>query len=172
MILETERLRLRPLARTDAVAYFELRADPAVTRYLLRGPFADVGEARARLDELCAQIDAGTLHLWAIERDGRLIGSAGLPRWDRTHRNASVSYELRRDAWGQGFGREVVARVVSFGFEHVGLHRIQAEIHPEHRASIRLVEALGFAYEGTLREDVILPDGTFGDSAIYARLSR
>jgi [ribosomal protein S5]-alanine N-acetyltransferase len=51
----------------------------------------------------------------------------------------------------------------------MGLHRLQAEIDPANVRSRRLVEALGFAYEGTLRGSRHF-DGRFFDDAIYARV--
>jgi [ribosomal protein S5]-alanine N-acetyltransferase len=58
---------------------------------------------------------------------------------------------------------------VRFGFEEMGLHRIQAEIDPQNTRSRRLVEALGLAYEGTLRGNHQV-NGRYFDDAIYARV--
>lgn len=46
---------------------------------------------------------------------------------------------------------DAVKEVFPFGFKTIGLHRIQATIEPENRASIKLVEKYGFRNEGLLK---------------------
>jgi [ribosomal protein S5]-alanine N-acetyltransferase len=52
----------------------------------------------------------------------------------------------------------------------LGLHRVEADIDPRNRASLRLVEALGFRHEGTLRARYHV-GGEIQDSAIYGLLA-
>ena len=47
---------------------------------------------------------------------------------------------------------EALSIVLAWGFEHMSLNRIEAQIHPENHASIKLATRLGFVCEGHLRE--------------------
>lgn len=47
---------------------------------------------------------------------------------------------------------EAVRAMIQFGFEHMCLNRIEAEVMPENIASIRLLLKLGFVEEGVLHE--------------------
>lgn len=75
-----------------------------------------------------------------------------------------------RDAWGQGYACEAVGRLVDFGFGTLALNRIEADIDPRNAASARLLERLGFRFEGRLAERWIVA-GEVTDSAIYGLLA-
>jgi RimJ/RimL family protein N-acetyltransferase/uncharacterized cupin superfamily protein len=170
--LETERLVLRPLEQVDAAALHGMRQHPEHVRYLLQAPPASLEESKQRMGDIVRQNVSGESKGWAILRKGsdEVRGMAGLVRIDRTNRRASLGYELRRQDWGSGIMREAVERIVAYGFDALNLHRIQAEIDPRNERSIRLVEALGFRLEGTLRGNSF-HEGEFFDDAIYARLN-
>ncbi|MEM6903440.1 MAG: GNAT family N-acetyltransferase [Pseudomonadota bacterium] len=57
---------------------------------------------------------------------------------------AIVSFWLARDAWGQGFGREMVAAIGSWAFNEKPFKRLVAGVHPDNARSIKLLEALGY----------------------------
>jgi uncharacterized cupin superfamily protein/RimJ/RimL family protein N-acetyltransferase len=169
--LETERLVLRKLTLDDADVRLAMRSDPEHVRYLAGGAAPTLDEARAKMEWILRDMTLGYSRGWAVVKKdgGDVIGQAGLVRIDRANRRASLAYELRRTSWSAGYAREAVARLVRFGFEELDLHRIQAEVDPQNARSRRLVEALGFVYEGTLRGNHHF-DGRFFDDAIYARL--
>ncbi|MBX3230092.1 MAG: GNAT family N-acetyltransferase [Labilithrix sp.] len=167
-VLVTERLRLRPVRLEDAQAYYELRRDPEVARFLLRRAPASVDEAQSAL----ARVLESNQPAWALTRvpDDMLLGIVGLPRFDAANRCSSISFELRRDEWGKHLMSEAAARVIEHAFGKLGLHRIQAEIDPKNHPSIHLAETLGFVREGVLRDNVF-HDGAYSDTAIYARFA-
>lgn len=61
---------------------------------------------------------------------------------------ASMGYKLHHDYWHQGFAYEACVKCLNIMFREYGLHRIEARIAPSNQPSIRLIERLGFAYEG------------------------
>jgi [ribosomal protein S5]-alanine N-acetyltransferase len=56
----------------------------------------------------------------------------------------------------QGLATEAVSAMLDFCFSELGLHRVQAFIHPD--ASRTLVEKLGFRCEGSLRDNLRVGD--------------
>jgi ribosomal-protein-alanine N-acetyltransferase len=60
-----------------------------------------------------------------------------------------VGYWIGRPFAGHGFMTEALGLVLVFAFRTLGLHRVEANIIPGNRASLRLVKRLGFRYEGT-----------------------
>ena len=166
---ETLRLRLRQLRATDAQAYMDMRRDPDVGRYLLSPPPESVAAAEREIARILAQ----PTYAWVLTRrdEDRLLGVVGLPRLDRRQKSTSIAFELHRDEWGKGLMGEAANKAVSFAFDKLGVHRIQAEIDPKNTASSHLVETLGFVREGILRDSVSV-NGTFADTAIYATPSR
>ena len=62
--------------------------------------------------------------------------------------SAYLSYYAVVDLAGKGYMKEGLQLVIRHAFEHLGLHRLEANIQPGNESSIRLVESLGFECEG------------------------
>ena len=104
------------------------------------------------------QQDPGAYH-WAIEHEGRCIGSAGLAV-DRDQHCATYSVGLFvAGLRGQGLGREVTRLVLGWGFDVLGLHRIELRVLATNRRAIDCYLACGFRTEGVRREAELYPDG-------------
>jgi len=63
-------------------------------------------------------------------------------------RSAYLGYYAGAPFMGRGYMREGLRLVVRHAFGALGLHRLEANIQPKNRASIRLVKRAGFAREG------------------------
>ncbi|QNM98622.1 GNAT family N-acetyltransferase [Chitinimonas koreensis] len=171
--LETPRLLLRELGHADADALLSIHGDAETMRWFGADPIA-TREQALQLVEMFAgwrrQPNPGTR--WGLVRksDRRLIGSAGLFKWNRSWRNAALGYELARDCQGQGLMSEALRAVLGYGFGEMRLHRVQAEIHPDNAASRRLAERLGFRQEGLLRDSGYW-GGRYHDLVCYGLLA-
>jgi RimJ/RimL family protein N-acetyltransferase len=165
-VLDTPRLRLRPLAPGDCDAYAALLADEEAMRYL-GGPVG-AAEAARRLDALTARHAADGLGALAVERrdDGRLIGRVGFWIWSRrdwtggwTRRElggdavVELGWILERAAWGHGYATEAARAVLRHGFHDHGLDRIVSLIDARNEPSLRVAERLAATYE----TDVVTP---------------
>lgn len=147
--LATERLTLRQLRLTDAAALFPALSDAEVMTWWSSGPHASLPETETYLASNAAE-DAGHL-CWAITTRECDDALGWVILIDQRPAVAEIGFILRRDAWGQGVAREAVARVVECGFRDRGLRRIYADVDPDNRGSILLLERLGFVREGCLR---------------------
>ena len=170
-ILATDRLRLRPMTAADTEAVFSLFSDSVVTRYLNRLPMTTLADAAALIERATAEYSGGTalrLGLVLAEND-RVIGTGNLLHFDWPSRRAEVGYALAQPYWGRGLAGEATAAVIEYGFEALDLHRIEAELDPRNEPSVRVLERLGFAREGLLRERCIVGD-EISDSLIMGLL--
>ena len=61
--------------------------------------------------------------------------------------------------------------MVRFAFEELSLHRLEIRTDPANERSVKVAKALGFEYEGRLRQDERRPDGTYCDSLVFSRLA-
>lgn len=153
--LRTARLRLREIVDADASRLYELHGDPVLMRWFGSDPLRRPEDALALVRAFAAWRDLpnpGTR--WGLERLDRpgLIGSCGLFSWNRQWRKCSVGYELALDQQGQGLMREALQAVLPWGFAHMDLHRVEAQVHPDNAASLALLRRLGFREEGRQRE--------------------
>lgn len=74
------------------------------------------------------------------------------------------------EARGDGYAREAVQRLLAYGFEELGLHRVGAEAPAGDQRAMALLEGLGFAHEGTRREETFA-DGEYQDTHCYGLLA-
>jgi ribosomal-protein-alanine N-acetyltransferase len=65
---------------------------------------------------------------------------------------ADIAYYLSKNYWNQGIMSEAAQEVVRFGFEELGLHRIQTTVLPENIHSLKILKKIGFVEEGLLRQ--------------------
>ena len=171
-ILETDRLVIRRLLPKDAPDLFAIRADPSVRAYDSWDP--DVSEDQAR-DLIIAQKDVkpdseGHWCLWAVTRkDAKVIGYVETIVRSQSWRQAEIGWALNRAYRGKGYATEAARRMISFGFDDLGLHRIYAECDPRNERSIRLMKRLGMRREACLRE-VLHVKGAWRDRCVYAIL--
>jgi [ribosomal protein S5]-alanine N-acetyltransferase len=171
MKLQTNRLFLRPVAVSDAPALFEARGDAEVMRYWDWPAQKDVAAVEKVFAEHIPELASETTKWWAValSPDGPAVGECDLSEIDIHHGRAEVGFLFARRHWGHGYACEAMERVIDYGFHDLGLQRLWARCHDGNAASVRLLEKLGFSYEGRLRSH-ILRDGARRDCLIYGRL--
>lgn len=172
-VIETERLILRRPRAEDAEFVFERYAsDPEVTRYVGWPRHRELDESRAFLafsDDEWRRWPAGPYLIFS-KAAGKLLGGTGLAF--ETMERASTGYVLARDAWGRGYATEALLAMVEHAQE-VGVIRLYALCHPDHRPSARVLEKGGFEHEATLRRYSSFPNlesGTLSDVLCYTRI--
>ena len=155
--LETERLRLRPFTFDDEVAVFALVSDPEVARFVRFEAHRTPAETRWFLESVERHYRRGDPFAWAIVRreDDRLIGSCGFVSQAGERRSAEIGYWLGKPYWGKGYAAEAARALVCFGFEQMGLERVEAKCFLDNRAGQRVIEKLGMKFEGRDRSERI-----------------
>ena len=169
-VIEGQRVRLRPLRRTDAAALFTLYADPEVCRYWSFAPWTDLAQAEAWLDERMGWKPPATFG-WALadRGDDAFVGTTSLFSLSGPNRRAELGYSLLPSRQGQGLAREGVGLALAYAYGPLDLERVEADVDPRNEASWRLLEHFGFQREGLLRNRWRVGD-EFADSWIYGLL--
>jgi RimJ/RimL family protein N-acetyltransferase len=80
----------------------------------------------------------------ALCHSDELIGTVTLINLDLTHRRAEIGYALGRDHWGNGYIQEALQALITYAFDELNLHRLEADVDPRNAPSIRTLERLGF----------------------------
>ena len=154
-VIETARLRLRPLTMRDDRDMFRYASDPEVSRHVLWEAHASPRETRSVLRAAIRQYRAGDPSSFAIERlsDHRMIGTIGFMWINCEHRSAEVGYSLSRDCWNQGYATEAVRAACRWAFEQPGVTAVEAETAPDHAASQAVLHRVGFVPTGTVGKE-------------------
>ena len=164
---------LRPLRFRDARAWTEVRARNAewlrpweATPPPPAPPFAMSFRQMVRLYAAQGRADDGLP--WAVTYDGRVVGQLNVSNivWGSA-RMGTVGYWVDAAVAGRGVIPTALALAVDHCFFTAGLHRIEVNIRPENRASLRVVEKLGFREEG-LRPRFLHIDGGWRDHRSFA----
>lgn len=169
-VLETDRLRLQPLAPEDAVSLFPIMSDPEVMAHWDVPETDDPELVAAIVESQVTAMAEGRAIYWAIRSlaDDAFVGCCDLSDIDRWHRRAEVGFMLERGSWGHGYAQEAMQAVVSYAAVS-GLRRLGARTHLGNRRSETLLERLGFRPEGLLRGHV-LRDGKRRDCRLFGLL--
>ncbi|MDQ0988647.1 GNAT family N-acetyltransferase [Streptomyces sp. V2I9] len=150
--LRTDRLLLEPYVPEDEEDFVALFQDTDVSRWMGDGPSTEA-EDRALFGRVFTKVYARDLFdVWAVRRDGRLIGHAEIKRTDAVDGH-EVVYALTPAVWGSGLGTELAQAVVAHGFGALGLSEIHATVAAENKASLTLLERIGFEHVRDVEED-------------------
>lgn len=173
-MIESERLILRKMQRKDAKQLLRYWTEEDVIQYMNLPPFASVDDVWEMISLLNRLSESENALRWGIElrETGKVIGSCGFNEWELAGSyRGEIGYELGSDYWGQGYMSETLRMVLSYGYEVMGLNRIEALVDPRNVASCKLLEAFGFRQEGLLREYQQTQEGMV-DLYMYALLRR
>lgn len=154
-LIELERLRLRFMHPSDAERYLGWFSAKEVQQFLngLACP-KDIEEARRFIENMNGRYFKSKLTIcWgiALKESDELVGRIELCRFVRQSM-AEVAYSLSKDHWNNGYMTEALQGAARFGFQKMGLHRIQATVVPENIASVKVLCKAGFSKEGLLRQ--------------------
>ena len=92
-----------------------------------------------------------SLSLWIFKKndDSKIIGSIGFNNIVRgSFLSCHLGYKLDKDEVNKGYMTEAIQNGIDVIFDEFGLHRIEANIMPRNKASLKVVEKLGFYNEG------------------------
>ncbi len=150
--LHTARLTLRPFTPADARSMYETWAnDERVTRYLTWTPHASPEVTERLLAVWCAEYAKPDCYQWAMELDGRPIGSVSVVRLDERSEWAELGYCMGYAYWGRGLMSEAAGAVIDFLFAEVGVYRIAISHAVENPASGGVARKCGMTREGVMR---------------------
>lgn len=153
VLIETERLLLRPMELGDLDEFVALHADPEVTEFI-RPLDRAAAEQRLRRDEVeWRERGHGLLAMLDRESDA-FLGRCGLKHWPQFG-ETELGWALRRDAWGHGYATEAARACLEWGFAELDVPYLTAMVNPDNIRSIRVTERLSMA---PMRDDVLLGD--------------
>ena len=170
----TERLRLRAPRRGDAAPLHDAIAETLADLVpWLPWARADHGAAETRRYLRAARSawsrQSAFEFVIELRESGRLAGVTSLHRVDWLRASAGLGYWVRRSEWSRGIATEAANAALGHALAALRLHRIEALVALENKASQRVIEKLGFTREGIAREAEFV-DGRYLDHIQYSFL--
>lgn len=144
-IMETERLILRRFASSDGAGLFEYLSDAETVKF---EPYDAFSREQAEIEATRRAKDEA---FWAVclKDGGKLIGNLYFAlQQPEQFRTWEIGYVFNKRFCGSGYATEATARMMRYGFEDLGAHRIEAHCNPLNERSCMLLERVGMRREG------------------------
>ena len=155
VVLNTERLVLRPWREDDLADFYAYSSEDGVLQMVGVQPYRSIEEAEENL-----RVFIEGRKIFALEYAGRAVGSLGVETYsEETYpelaalRGREIGFMLSKDCWGQGLMPEAVCAVIRWLFEDVRLDFIIAGHFVGNDRSRRVIEKCGFSYNKTIAFD-------------------
>lgn len=176
--LETERLHLKSLEKSDSGMFYDF----LMRNYDFFKPWSPKYDEdyrkkeihNAKMDNMVKEyIEGRTIKFFLFKKDDheRIIGTTVLSNIVRgAFLSCFLGYRVDEQENGKGYATEAIKKAVEYAFTELGLHRIEANIIPRNQASHRVVEKLGFTYEG-ISNKYLRINGVWEDHKHFVKLN-
>ena len=152
-ILEAEIVRMRPLESDDIPHILKLASAAEIAENTFV-PHPYPPEAAAEFVSKTRErwhYDEGFTFAIIDTSSDAFVGAMGIhPKGE--HHAAEVGYWIGKPFWGRGLATAALRRIIQFGFEQLGLNRIQAGHFRHNMASGRVMQKANMRYEGVQRQ--------------------
>jgi ribosomal-protein-alanine N-acetyltransferase len=125
-------------------------------------------DVKGQLRGLLRQLDDQSGMPFVIEVQGEVQGQLNVANvMYGSVSSAVLGYWVSPEVAGKGVMPVSVALVTDYLMDQVGLHRVEINVRPENVASLRVIQKLGFRYEG-LKQRYIHINGDWRDHYVFA----
>ncbi|MCP3137751.1 GNAT family N-acetyltransferase [Pyxidicoccus xibeiensis] len=171
--LVTDKFRLRQPTLEDVEPLAAIYFQSVFGRYIIGDPPGGVAKMHEKVARDLEAMKRGEVFRWVLCERGQEVplGNLGLFNWNQHNRSAEIGYVISMSLWGQGVMKELMSAVLRFGFEDIGLHRVEAHVDPSNGASLRVLTRAGFQQEGVLRESFAVTGG-YRDTVVLGMLEQ
>jgi RimJ/RimL family protein N-acetyltransferase len=147
-VIETARLRLRPLTPGDAAFIHELVNDPDWIRFIGDRKVRNLDDARgyiAKVEAMYERHGVGSL-LTELKETGEALGICGLIRREGLD-DVDIGFAFLPRHRAKGYAHEAAAACIAHGREKLGVKRVVAINSKDNESSARVLEKLGLRFE-------------------------
>ena len=171
-ILETERFILRKFNSEDLNDVFRGLSHPDVIKYY--GVSFTTLEATKEQMTWFSELEKNGTGLWLAlysKEDNKFYGAGGLNDLDKPNKKAEIGFWLLPKYWGKGIMGEVMPQICQYGFDNLGLHRIEGFVDSKNENCKKALLKLDFNYEGTM-VDCEFKNGKYNSLEIYSLIDK
>jgi ribosomal-protein-alanine N-acetyltransferase len=173
MILETQRLTLRQIDKTDSIPYLQYLID---NKEFLEEWEPKREDSDYSIEKIENQIDKeiaksqnknGYLYLIIPKNTDEIIGTIKI--WNIVYgpfMSCNIGYKLSKAHINKGYMTEAIIEIKKYCFTDLGLHRIEVSIMPKNVRSQKVIQKAGFSFEGTSKKYVKI-NGVWEDHDNY-----
>jgi len=170
--LADDQIRLEPLSQADAPDLAGMVGDPDIVRFTRVPAGADEAFVRGWIGGYERGWQDGSRAGFAVRgHDGSFLGFAAVIELELEHGEGEIGYMVPPAARGRGVASRAVELLTRWGFDELGLLRLELRIDVENSASARVAERAGYVRDGVLR-NVHFKEGARCDLGVWSRLTQ
>ena len=164
---------LRSLNNEQYIEVIENYSDEALMEFFGYANSEELVKEKERYKGGLTMFNKSFFFFHMVEKvSGKTVGWCGYHTWYIPHQRAEIGYTIYDPAnRNKGFMKEALPLVLAYGFDKMGLNRIEAFTSPENNISMNLLLKNGFEREGLLREHY-KSEGAIGDSVVFGLLRK
>jgi ribosomal-protein-alanine N-acetyltransferase len=162
LVIETDRLLLRPLEISDAEVMFAMDSNPLVHKYLWQNPTQEISETIKIIEYVQKQYAENNIGRFAtiLKETGEFMGWTGIKYINDHVENSNTNfydygYRLDEKFWNKGFATEASHAWLDYGFNQMKIDLMNAYTHFENGASNHILQKVGMNF----MEDYLDKDG-------------
>lgn len=170
--IETDRLILRRFEYSDTAAMLKYWiADEKIQSMYSEPTYTTEDAVHGLLDKYISSYENEDYYRWAVilKDTNECIGQIAYFLVDSKNNFAEIEYCIGWDFQCRGLATEATKAVIKYGFENIGLHKVQICHKSINIPSKRVIEKCGFHYDGVLR-DYFYMNGKYVDRLYYSIL--
>ncbi|MDE5416284.1 GNAT family N-acetyltransferase [Alkalihalobacterium chitinilyticum] len=169
--LETENYFLRGMTNEDVTDLFAFMSNSETMKFITPHPVKSEHELQATIETSLENFREEKEIPWVIihKQSDEIVGMFRFHKLNLWHKKTEMGVVIRRDFQRRGVMSEILASVLPYGFNTLGLNRIVGDIFAKNKGSEKLLMNYGFKREGTLRQTDF--DGTqYHDTVVFSLL--
>ena len=169
-IIKTKRLLLRQFVESDLESVFKGLSHPDIIKYY--GVSYQTLEDTKKQMTFFADLEKNETGIWwaVCSADNKTFyGAGGLNSLSKEHKKAEIGFWLISEFWGDGIMKEAMLLICNYGFNSLGLHRIEGLVETENKNCKKAMAKLDFQHEGTMK-DCEIKNGAFISLDIFAKV--
>lgn len=169
--IQSNRLLLRQFVESDIENVFKGLSHPDIIKYY--GISFDSLETTKEQMNWFAELQKEGTGIWfaVCSLDNKTFyGAGGLNDVSKEHKKAEIGFWLLTEFWGHGIMTEAMPLICNYGFDNLGLHRIEGFVESNNVNCKNAMGKLDFQHEGTMK-DCEIKNGEFISLDIYSKIN-
>jgi len=170
--LENERVRLAPLKLDDEALLEPIAEETDLWTYGLTD-LSLPGELKTYIESAINDQGKGNAIVWLVTdiATGKVAGCTRLAEISWKDERGQIGWTwIGKDFQGTGLNKAMKFEILKYGFETLGLNRIELKADERNLTSRKAIEKIGATYEGTLRQHMKIKDGFIRNTVFYSIL--
>lgn len=167
------RTTLEPLATQHFEALYAAAQPAEIWRWWHFNPATSRANFEQWFEEALQLDRSGEIMRFATldAQTGAPVGSTSYLTLSESDRSVEIGWTwLTPSAWGTGINTDAKYLQLLYAFEKLGCQRVEFDTDEQNKRSRNALESLPAQFEGVLRDNMRLPDGTKRSSAYYSVL--